>query len=205
MTLMLGFGSTFAGDLIRRFDPRVLLTVGPVIAGAGFLLLALPGENASFVTGFLPAILVVGLGMTISVAPLTTVVMSSMTRRQTGVASGINNTVSRLAGVIAVAILTGIAIVRFSAGLELELQRSDVPAAAVASLLSDAAQLAELGPPAGVTAAVARTIDASVAASYIATFRLLAIICGGLALASGMVAWFTLREAAPAAAAGTGN
>lgn len=195
MTLMLGLGSTFAGDLIRRFDPRIVLTVGPVVAGTGFLVLALPGENASFVTGFLPAILIVGLGMTISVAPLTTVVMSSMSERQTGVASGINNTVSRLAGVIAVALLTAIAIVQFSAALENELQRSGLPASVIESVLSDAPQLAELDPPPHVTAAVAETIDASVSASYVATFRMITIVCGVLAFASGVVAWLTLRRA----------
>ena len=123
MTLMLGFGSTLAGDLIRRFDPRIVLTVGPVIAGIGFVGLALPDADAAFVTGFLPAILIIGLGMTISVAPLTTVVMGAVSDDQTGVASGINNTVARLAGVIAVAVLTGIAISWFSTSLEDSLQR----------------------------------------------------------------------------------
>jgi EmrB/QacA subfamily drug resistance transporter len=193
MTLMLGLGSTFAGDLIRKFDPRAVLTIGPVIAGTGFLALALPGTNASFVTGFLPAILIIGLGMTVSVAPLTTVVMSSVSDRQTGVASGINNTVARLAGVIAVAILTSIAISCFSVRLEEELRQSGVPAEIVERVLSGAAQLAELAPPATVTASVAGTIDAAIAASYVATFRVITIVCGLLALASGTVAWFMLR------------
>ena len=194
MTLMLGLGSMFAGDLIRKFDPRAVLTIGPVIAGAGFLALALPGTNASFVTGFLPAILTIGLGMTVSVAPLTTVVMSSVSEHQTGVASGINNTVARLAGVIAVAILTGVAIARFSAGLEEELQQAGVPAEVGERLRNDAAHLAELNPPANIPASLSGTIDAAIASSYIATFRVITIVCGLFAVLSGVVAWFTLTQ-----------
>jgi EmrB/QacA subfamily drug resistance transporter len=192
-TLMLGFGSTLAGDLIRRFDPRIVLTVGPVIAGAGFLCLALPGTDAEFVTGFLPAILVIGLGMTISVAPLTTVVMSAVADRQMGVASGINNTVARLAGVLAVAVLTGIAIATFSASLKESLNESGVPAAVTEDLLEHASQLAELDPPEGDSAPMANTIDAAIADSYIYAFRVVVVICGLLAIGSGVSAWVSLK------------
>lgn len=193
MTLMLGFGSTLAGDLIRRFDPRVVLTVGPLIAGAGFIGLALPGADTAFVTGFLPAILVIGLGMTISVAPLTTVVMSAVAERQTGVASGINNTVARLAGVVAVAVLTGVAIGWFSSSLEESLRASEVPPAVTQHLLANAARLAELSAPDDVSAPVAKSVDAAIAASYVGAFRVIAVVCGLLAIGSGLVAWFSLR------------
>jgi MFS family permease len=192
MTLMLGFGSTLAGDLIRRFDPRIVLTIGPLIAGAGFVGLALPGTDTAFVTGFLPAILVIGLGMTISVAPLTTVVMSAVAERQTGVASGINNTVARLAGVVAVAVLTGVAIGWFSASLEESLQESGIPSAVTRELLANATRLAELSSPDDVPAPLARSIDAAIATSYVDAFRIIAVICGMLAIGSGLVAWFTL-------------
>jgi hypothetical protein len=192
ITLMLGFGSTLAGDLIRQFDPRIVLTVGPVVAGTGFLALALPGADAVFVTGFLPAILIIGLGMTISVAPLTTVVMSAVAEGQTGIASGINNTVARLAGVVAVALLTAIAIGWFSASLEEALRVADVSPAATQTLLANAGRLAELRAPDDVSASAARMIDAVVASSYVAAFRLVTVICGLLAIGSGLVAWFSL-------------
>lgn len=192
MTLMLGFGSTLAGDLIRRFEPRIVLTLGPVIAGAGFIGLALPGTDTAFVTGFLPAILVIGLGMTISVAPLTTVVMSAVAERQTGVASGINNTVARLAGVVAIAVLTGVAIGGFSTSLEDSLRAAGVPPAVTEDLLANATRLAELNPPGDVSPSVARTIEATVATSYVDAFRITTVVCGLLAIGSGLVAWFSL-------------
>ena len=194
MTLMLGLGSTFAGDLIRRFDPRVVLTLGPIVAGVGFLALALPGTDASYVTGFLPAILIIGVGMTISVAPLTTVIMSAVAEHQTGVASGINNTVARLAGVIAVAVLTGVAIGSFSSSLEDYLRELEVPAAVTEELLSNAARLAESSPPEDLLPGVARAIEAAIAYSYVDAFRLTAIICGLLAIGSGLAAWLTLGD-----------
>jgi hypothetical protein len=143
-------------------------------------------------TSFFPAILVIGLGMTISVAPLTTVVMSAVAERQTGVASGINNTVSRLAGVVAVAILTSIAIGTFSASLEESLRESEVPPAVIADLLANAGRLAELKPPDGISDSVASAVDAAIAMSYVDAFRIMAVICGLLAIASGLVAWRSL-------------
>jgi EmrB/QacA subfamily drug resistance transporter len=195
MTLLLGFGSTLAGDLIRRFNPRAILTLGPIIAGIGFLALAVPGQNASFVTGFLPAILTIGFGMTLSVAPLTTVVMGSVSDRQAGVASGINNTVARLAGVAAVATLTIVAIGWFSASLESHLLREGMQASLIHELTANAAQLADLEAPPQTDAATAGRVDAAIAASYVSTFRLLAMLCGVLAFGSGLIAWFSLSGA----------
>ncbi len=194
MTLMLGFGSTLAGDLIRRFDPRTVLTVGPIITGVGFLGLALPDADAAFATGFLPAILVIGLGMTISVAPLTTVIMGAVAEHQTGVASGINNTAARLAGVISVAVLTAIAVGWFSTSLEDSLRGSAVPPAVTEDLLANASRLAELKPPDDLPPPVARTVDAAIATSYVGAFRIIVVICGLLAIGSGLVAWFSLAE-----------
>jgi EmrB/QacA subfamily drug resistance transporter len=194
MTLLLGFGSTLTGDLIRRFDPRVVLTVGPAVAGVGFLALALPGTNGTFVTGFLPGILIIGLGMTISVAPLTTVVMSTVSEHQTGVASGINNTAARLAGVIAVAVLTGVAIGSFSNSLEKSLHESELPAAVTEELLADASRLAELQPPADLSSSATHAVDVAIATSYVDAFRLIVVICGLLAIGSALVSWFTLGD-----------
>ena len=192
MTLLLGLGSTFAGDAIRRFDPRVVLTLGPLVAAIGFFALAAPGVGASYVGGFLPGIVIVGVGMTLSVAPLTTVVMSAVGEHQAGVASGVNNTVARLAGVLAVGALTAVAIAWFSSALETRLHDAGVPGPLVESVSANAADLAELETPRDLDASIARAVRESVAAAYVETFRMIMIVCGVLAAISGAVAWFSL-------------
>ncbi|HEX6927778.1 MAG TPA: MFS transporter [Gammaproteobacteria bacterium] len=191
-TLILGFGSTFAGDMIRRFNPRVILAVGPVITAIGFAALAIPGTGASYVTGFLPGIVIIGVGMTLSVAPLTTVVMDSVEGRNAGVASGVNNTVARIAGVLAVAALTAVAIEWFADDLQNRLRADGVPAVLVDQLLRNASQLAELEAPADATQAARAAVSRAIDRAYIETFRVLVTACGILAALSGLIAWFSL-------------
>lgn len=104
-SLLMGFGSGLAGRLADRIGPRWPLTVGPAIAGAGLALLAWPAPGASYWTGVLPAVAVLGLGMTIAVGPLTSTVMGAVGAAHAGTASGVNNAVARVAGVLAVAAL----------------------------------------------------------------------------------------------------
>lgn len=191
-SLIMGLGSTFAGDQIRKGNSRTLLTAGPIVAGAGFAALAIPGENAAYVTGFLPGILLIGVGMTLAVAPLTTVVMSSVGADESGLASGVNNTAARIAGVIAIAALTAVAVARFGDTLVSELEAQGVPAPLVGDLEERASQLAELQAPIGAPAPVAAAVSDAVASAYVATFRVLAIVCGALAALSGMLAWFSV-------------
>ncbi len=193
-TLIIGFGSTFAGDLIRKFNPRVILTIGPAVAAAGYFLLIIPGNNATFLTDFLPGIVIIGVGMMLSVAPLTTVVMGSASNRMAGVASGVNNTAARLAGVLAVAVLTAVAVSRFTPALVHHLQRADVPPEIVSQLEPRASELAELTPSADVSEPVAAVIADAVELAYVETFRLLVAICGGLAIGSALIAWTFLAE-----------
>lgn len=191
-TLILGFGSTFAGGLLRRIDARTLLAAGPLVAALGLAALALPGTRADYVTGFLPGILVLGIGMTISVAPLTTVVMGAVSERRAGVASGVNNTAARLAGVLAVAGLTAVAVAQFAAGLGPRLRLADVPAGLARELGAHAGRLAQLAAPAGTSADTAAAVAQAVAGAYVDAFRLLVLVCAGLAALGGAVAWVAL-------------
>ncbi|MFD4143867.1 MFS transporter [Streptomyces sp. NPDC058572] len=105
VTVLMLLLSAKSGELGERIGPRIPLTVGPLLCAAGMLLMLRVGENASFLTEVLPALLVLGLGMVILVAPLTATVLASVDVGRAGIASGINNAAARAAGLLAVAAL----------------------------------------------------------------------------------------------------
>jgi EmrB/QacA subfamily drug resistance transporter len=125
--VIIGTLSRFTGGLTSRFGSRALLSVGPCIAGIGFTLLALPIVRGSYWAGFFPALAVLGLGMTITVAPLTTTVMGSVPGERAGVASGINNAVARVASLLAIAVLGIVFVWSHHAALSARLDALHVP------------------------------------------------------------------------------
>jgi EmrB/QacA subfamily drug resistance transporter len=188
--LLMFFLSRWSGGLVARYGPKPPLIVGPVIAAMGFALFALPSVGASYWTTFFPAFIVLGLGMAVSVAPLTTVVMSSVERDRAGTASGINNAVARVAGVLAVAILGVVMVQAFAHRLEASLARLDIPPRVLHEIRSSVVRLGGLEVPSGLEANTSATIHVATAQAFVFAFRVIMLICAGLSLASAGV---TLR------------
>ena len=180
--------SRWSGGLTTRYGPRRPLVIGPLITAMAFCLFAVPSVGGSYWTTFFPAFLVLGLGMAVSVAPLTTVVMNSVEQDRAGTASGINNAVARVAGVLTIAILGVVMVGAFRFSLGRSLARLDLAPGVLHQIQSNAIKLAGLDVPSSVEADTAVLIRAVVARSFLFGFRLIMIICAGLAAASAGVA-----------------
>jgi EmrB/QacA subfamily drug resistance transporter len=186
--LILFFLSRWSGGLVRRFGARVPLIVGPLIVAAGFLVFAIPTIGGSYWTTFFPAFVVLGLGMTVTVAPLTTVVMNSVGPNHAGAASGVNNAVARVAGVLAIAILGGVMVQAFGYKLRDSLHNLNLSANALHEIRSNLIRLGALEVPSSVDSATAVIVRNDIALAFVFSFRLIMSICAGLALVSAGIA-----------------
>ncbi len=191
--LLLFLLSRWAGGLADRIGPKPLLIVGPTIAAAGFALFLVPGTDASYWTGFFPAFVVLGVGMSLTVAPLTNTVMSAVSRQHSGVASGVNNAISETAGLLAVAVF-GLAMSHaFSQGLERGL--ADVPPQVREEIRGQESKLAAIEIPKQAAVAQRPVIKQAIDTSFVAGFRFVMALGVGLGLLSAVFAWISLDGA----------
>ncbi len=186
LVLLMSAGSRAAGALADRVGPRLPLTLGPLLAGAGFVLFAVLPAGAGYAVSILPALLVLGLGLVITVAPLTATVLNCVDREDQGMASGINNAVARVAGLLAIAVFGITAAAAFNAELDRRLDAAGV-SANIRRLLEPARpKLGAMEPPPEASRAEARAIRIGVARSLDASFDRVSLICAGLAAAAAI-------------------
>ncbi len=189
LILLMFMLSRWSGGLVDRYGDRLPLIIGPVIAAFGFFLFTVPAVGGSYWSTFFPAMVTLGLGMAVSVAPLTTVVMGSVNQDHVGTASGINNAVARMAGLLAIAIFGVVMVTAFSGQLNRRLVNVTMPAEVRTGLQSNEIKLAALKPPEGVEPQTGAAIESSIVSSFLFGFRLMMWICAALALTSAAVAW----------------
>src|SRR5438477_9670732 len=145
--LIISFLSRWSGGLIVSYGAKLPLIIGPLIAALGFAFFILPTVGGSYWTTFFPPITVLGLGMAISVAPLTTTVMNSVASNRAGIASGVNNAVARTAGLLAIAVLGIVMLHVFSGALDQRLAEYKLPSSASRSLQAQRTKLAAIAVP----------------------------------------------------------
>ncbi len=186
--------SRWAGTLVDRYGPRRPLVIGPLIAGTGFALFAVPGVGGPYWLTFMPAVCVLGLGMAVTVAPLTTTVMNSVGAEQAGIASGVNNAVSRAGPLLAIAVFGMVMGAVFNTALNEQLSALDLPAALQGAVEQQRGQLAALSVPLGADAASGVAIKQAVADAFVAGFRWVMLICAGLSFLSALSAWMLISH-----------
>jgi predicted MFS family arabinose efflux permease len=185
--------SRWSGGLIQHYGAKLPLVIGPIIVAIGFGLFMVPKIGGSYWVTFFPAVVVLGLGMAVSVAPLTTTVMSSVKQHRAGVASGINNAVSRTAGLLAVAVLGIVMLHTFNSQLDRRLASLGITTEIKQSLDQQRSKLAaaELGE--NLDASVKRELKQAVNESFLAGFRRVMAVAMALALLSAFSAWLLIE------------
>jgi EmrB/QacA subfamily drug resistance transporter len=191
-TLLMFALSRFSGGLVVRYGARLPLVVGPTIVGVGYLLFALPGIGGSYWTTYFPAIVTVGLGMSITVAPLTTTVMGAVSDQYAGTASGINNAVARVANLLAIAVFGLVVLGVFNLALDNYLLTQHITPAVRALLDPQRAKLANATVPASVAPDMRLLLQGDIAASFISGFRIAMIMGACLAFMSAICAGLTV-------------
>ncbi len=185
--------SRWSGGLVKRYGARLPLVVGPTVAAAGFALFLRTGVGGSYFTSFFPAIVILGFGMAISVAPLTTTVMNSVNQSHAGIASGVNNAVSRTAGLLAVAVFGLIMFHAFNGCLEQRLSVLPIPVEVRQALNTERLKLAAAEIPNSLGEEMRVTIKQAVNECFVVGFRRVMLVGAVLALAGSVLAWLLIR------------
>jgi EmrB/QacA subfamily drug resistance transporter len=188
LILLMFFLSRWSGGLVARYGSRLPLIVGPIIAAAGFALFAIPSIGGSYWSAFFPAFVVLGFGMAVSVAPLTTVVMGAVDQDHAGAASGINNAVARVAGLLAIAVFGIVMVQAFASRLDHTLATLGTSQQVRNEMQANRTRLAAVDIPSDLDPSRVQGAKRAVSDSFVFAFRVVACSCVLLALASAIAA-----------------
>ncbi|HJQ27227.1 MAG TPA: MFS transporter [Blastocatellia bacterium] len=191
--------SRWSGGLVKHYGAKLPLVVGPIVAALGFALFIVPGVGGSYWTTFFPAVAVLGFGMALSVAPLTTAVMGAVEERHAGLASGINNAVARTAGLLAVAVLGLVMLHTFNGHLDRRLAALEINTEVKQAFAEQRGKLAGAEIPENLSPTIRATLKQAVDEAFVAGFRRVVMINVTLALLSSLAAGLLIegRERLP--------
>jgi EmrB/QacA subfamily drug resistance transporter len=189
LVVLLALLSRWSGGLVGRSGASMPLVSGPIVAACGFALFAVPGVGGSYWLTFFPAIVVLGLGLGITVAPLTTTVMNSVPSTFAGAASGINNAASRIAGLLAVAVFGIIMVPLFNRSLHDQLNGVAIAPAAMETLEAQRGKLAAIEMSPRVDSRSREAAEQAIAQAFVTGFRWIMLVSAVLAIAGAASAW----------------
>jgi EmrB/QacA subfamily drug resistance transporter len=193
LVLLVSVLSPVMGSLTARLGTRSLLVAGPLVSAGGFAWLAVPGIGGSYWTTFFPGVAVLGIGMGVTVAPLTVGVMASVDTDRAGVASGVNNAVARTGGLLAVAALGVVLRARFDGALDARLAALRLPAALATRATAERGKLGAADFT-DLDDAAQATLRAAFDGAYVAGFRLLMAVSAVLTALGALAALLLIRS-----------
>jgi EmrB/QacA subfamily drug resistance transporter len=194
VTIMMFALSGRFGALASRIGPRIPMGVGPLIAAVGLGLLTMLDADPTYVTQVLPAMLLFGFGLAMTVAPLTTTVLDSVEERHVGVASGVNNAVARVAQVLAIAALGAVVSAQFSSTLDDHIADQQLSGAASSAVDSAKEQPLSGGDVGDVSGSEGAALDADIVDSSESAFHLGMLIGAVLMAVGGVIALLGVRN-----------
>jgi len=187
----------FAGTVADKYGPRLLLIVGPATAGTGLLLLSFVKQTAGpseYWMTFFPGIIMFGLGMSFTVAPLTATVMTSVSDHLSGTASGVNNALTRISNVFANAIFGALAVLLFAGVLQNKIQSIPLDANVKQAVVKEAANLGNAKVPNQVNSQYKKNISTSYRESFIHAYSVIMKISAGLGFLGALMTVIFIRN-----------
>ncbi|SEN89072.1 drug resistance transporter, EmrB/QacA subfamily [Mucilaginibacter gossypiicola] len=187
----------YAGAVADKKGPRLLLIIGPALAGAGLLILSFIKQTSGpsdYWTSFFPGVLVFGFGMSLTVAPLTATVMGSVSDHFSGTASGINNAMTRIANVFANAIFGALAVLFFSGAMQGELKKLTLNEKDRKAVIEQSANLGNAKVPAGINEPDKKAIETAYHNGFISAYGNIMRICAGLGFLGALMSVIFIRN-----------
>jgi len=196
-TIMMISIARFAGSLADKWGPRPLLIFGPAAAGAGLLVLSFIKQTdgpGAYWTTFFPGVIVFGLGMSFTVAPLTAAVMGSVNDHFSGTASGVNNAVSRIAGVFANAIFGALAVLFFTGALQQEIKKVNLEPKQKQEVMAQAANLGNAIAPDNISDGSKKQLEKAYHESFINAYANIMRASAGLAFLGALMGAIFIKK-----------